>query len=207
MRTVGLPSSCLWQVIRQAGGVTSSSSVQKEKSAVGTRAQKQKQDAWEFDPLSDQLIRRHVIPRYQLFDPKETEDCPIDHKFISSQRVTVARYGDCELDVDVSWDWSIREGQRVMKNERAGMTVFHIPGPNEVDYSVESREIRNALTDECYVGQGREGSLDIYLIGKGAFEMVFLEDNQAMIRILESGPSPAFRHADRYPKTQPCMAC
>ena len=62
-----------------------------------------------------------------------------------------------------------------------GVTVFRIPGPNEVDYGVESREIRNALTDSCYVGQGREGSMDIYLIGKGAFEMVFLEDNQATI--------------------------
>ena len=38
--------------------------------------------------------------------------------------------------------------------------------------------------------------MDIYLIGKGAFEMGFLEDNQATIRILESGRSPAFRHAD-----------
>ena len=27
--------------------------------------------------------------------------------------------------------------------------------------------------------------MDIYLIGKGAFEVVFLEDNQATIRILE----------------------
>ena len=42
-----------------------------------------------------------------------------------------------------------------------------------------------------------KGSLDIYLIGKGAFEMVVLEDNQATIRILESRRSPAFRHADK----------
>ena len=44
--------------------------------------------------------------------------------------------------------------------------LSHIPGPNEIDYGVEAREIRNALTDSCYVGQGREGSMDIYLIGK-----------------------------------------
>ena len=30
MRTVGLPSSCLWQVIRQAGGVQTSSTVETE---------------------------------------------------------------------------------------------------------------------------------------------------------------------------------
>ena len=38
---------------------------------------------------------------------------------------------------------------------------------------------------------------DIYLVGTGAFEMVLLEDNQATIRILESGRSPAFRHTDK----------
>ena len=85
----------------------------------------------------------------------------------------------------------------MLKGDWKGMTIFRMPGPNEVDYGVEPREIRNAFTDSCYVGQGREGSMDIYLIGKGAFEMVLLEDNQATIRILESGRSPACRHADK----------
>ena len=194
IRTVGLPSSCLWQVIRNAGGVTNANA---QSSAVGTRARNAKKDAWEFEPLRDQVIRRHVEPRNHLFDPRDCDDCPVDHKFLSAQRFTIAQFKDGSFDADVSWDWSSREGQRVMKSEWTGMTIFRIPGPNEIDYGVESREIRNALTDSCYVGQGREGSMDIYLIGKGTFEMVFLEDNQATIRILESGRSPAFRHADK----------
>ena len=192
IRTVGLPSSCLWQVIQNAGGVTNAQS-----SAVGTRARNAKKDTWEFEPLRDQVIRRHVEQRNHLFDPRDCDDCPVDHKFLSAQRITIAQFKDGSFDADVSWDWSSREGQRVMKSEWTGMTIFRIPGPNEIDYGVESREIRNALTDSCYVGQGREGSMDIYLIGKGTFEMVFLEDNQATIRILESGRSPAFRHADK----------
>ena len=133
---------------------------------MGTRARNAKKDAWEFDPLKDQVIRRHVEPRQTLFDPRDCDDCPVDHKFLSAQRITIAQFKDGTFDADVSWDWSSRDGQRAMKGEWTGMTVFRIPGPNEIDYGVESREIRNALTDSCYVGQGREGSMDIYLIGK-----------------------------------------
>ena len=45
----------------------------------------------------------------------------------------------------------------------------------------------------------RTGSKDIGLIAHmpHAIEPVILEDNQATIRILESGKSPAFRHADK----------
>ena len=57
IRTVGLPSSSLWQVIRQAGGITNAI----EKSlAVGTCARNAKADFWEVDPMRDQVIRRHV---------------------------------------------------------------------------------------------------------------------------------------------------
>ena len=42
IRTVGLPSSCLWQVIRQVGGVTNANL---QSSAVGTRARNAKKDA------------------------------------------------------------------------------------------------------------------------------------------------------------------
>ena len=35
------------------------------------------------------------------------------------------------------------------------------------------------------------------MAGPGSLEVVFLEDNQATIRILESGRSPSFRHTDK----------
>ena len=91
IRIVGLPSSCLWQVIRQAGGVTNAKS---SSSAVGTRARNAKTDLWEVDPRRDQVVRRHVEPRHPLFDPRDCDDCPVDHKFLSSQRITVAQYKD-----------------------------------------------------------------------------------------------------------------
>lgn len=63
--------------------------------------------------------------------------------------------------------------------------------------SIESREVRHALTDTSYIGCEREGIPDIHIIGSGPFEVVFLEDNQATIRIMETGKSPSFRHTDK----------
>ena len=94
------------------------------------------------------------------------------------------------------WDWCNAKC-KLLKEPWTGKTIFRIAGPNEIDYGVESREIRNALTDFKYAGDGQQGANDIYLVGTGAFEMVLLEDNQATIRILESGRSPAFRHTDK----------
>ena len=60
-----------------------------------------------------------------------------------------------------------------------GKPVFRIPGPNEVDYGVESREIRSALTDFKYIGSEKRGDESVYMAGPGSLEVIFLEDNQA----------------------------
>ena len=69
-------------------------------------------------------------------------------------------------------------------------------GAGEADLEIEAKEIRDNLTDFEYVGDERVGSEGVTLIN-GSFEGIFLEDNQATIRILESGRSPAFRHTDK----------
>ena len=70
-------------------------------------------------------------------------------------------------------------------------------GAGEANLEIEAKEIRDNLTDFDYVGDERTGSESVTLINNGSFEGVFLEDNQATIRILESGRSPAFRHTDK----------
>ena len=52
---------------------------------------------------------------------------------------------------------------------------------------LNQREVRAALTDLDYVGSERQGDESVYLVGTGSYEVVFLEDNQATIRIIESG--------------------
>ena len=58
-------------------------------------------------------------------------------------------------------------------------------------------EIRSALTDFNYTGSEKRGDESVYMAGPGSLEVIFLEDNQATIRILESGRSPSFRHTDK----------
>ena len=102
-----------------------------------------------------------------------------------------------DVEFDLTWDWTTPGADVVYDFEWTGKTVFRIPGPNEVDYGVESREIRSALTDFKYVGSEKRGDESVYMAGPGSLEVIFLEDNQATIRILESGRSPSFRHTDK----------
>ena len=57
-----------------------------------------------------------------------------------------------DVEFDLKWDWTTPDADVVYDFEWTGKTVFRAPGPNEVDYGVESREIRSALTDFKHVG-------------------------------------------------------
>ena len=50
-----------------------------------------------------------------------------------------------DVEFDLTWDWTTPDADVVNDFEWTGKTVFRIPGPNEVDYGVESREIRSAF--------------------------------------------------------------
>ena len=52
LRAVGLPSSCLWSVIRQAGGERTKS---EQKRRVETRAKNPKDDSWEHVPFTNEV--------------------------------------------------------------------------------------------------------------------------------------------------------
>ena len=52
LRAVGLPSSCLWSVIRQAGGERTKS---EQKRWVETRAKNPKDDSWEHVPFTNEV--------------------------------------------------------------------------------------------------------------------------------------------------------
>ena len=59
------------------------------------------------------------------------------------------------------------------------------------------RTIRRALTDVEFVGQEKMGEYMVSLFPPPSIRGVFVEDNQATIRILENGKSPTFRHTDK----------
>ena len=61
----------------------------------------------------------------------------------------------------------------------------------------ESSALRHATDDYHYSPKGTEGDSSLILSAPHSMQPVVLEDNQATIRILASGKSPAFRHADK----------
>ena len=193
LRAVGLPSSCLWSVIRHAGG---DSTQQRPSRRVETRAKNPKDDYWEHSPFTNQVTRVHVKPRNKLYNPIDS-DCPVNLQGLARQRYTIMKTKTGDVEFDLTWDWTTPDADMIYDFEWAGKTVFRIPGPNEVDYGVESREIRSALTDLNYTGSEKRGDESVYMAGPGSLEVIFLEDNQATIRILESGRSPSFRHTDK----------
>ena len=196
LRAVGLPSSCLWSVIRHAGG---DSTQQRQSRRVETRAKNPKNTKdyyWEHVPFTNQVTRVHVKPRNKRYNPIDS-DCPVNLQGLARQRYTVMKTKTGDVEFDLTWDWTTPDADVVNDFEWTGKTIFRIPGPNEVDYGVESREIRSALTDFKYVRSEKRGDESVYMAGPGSLEVIFLEDNQATIRILESGRSPSFRHTDK----------
>ena len=93
--------------------------------------------------------------------------------------------------MDLTWEWTYPEVKKTKPWK--GKTIFRFSCDQDVDSGIESREIRGSMTDLDYIGNERSGDEGIYLVGTGSYEVVFLEDNEATIRIIESGKSPSFR--------------
>ena len=90
-----------------------------------------------------------------------------------------------------------RRGSRPIDKQWTGKTFFRVFGPYESDYEVESSEVREALTDFEFVGQEKMGDYMVSIFPPKSIRGIFVEDNQATIRILENGKSPSFRHTDK----------
>ena len=116
-----------------------------------------KHDHWEVDPLGSQIIRHHIEPREKVFVPEQDDETPVDLKMLSSMSITIAQFKDGSFETFVVWDWCNAKC-KLLKEPWTGKTIFRIAGPNEIDYGVESREIRNALTDFKYAGDGQQGA-------------------------------------------------
>ena len=98
MRTVGLPSFCLWQVIRQAGGVQTSRTVENDAKMKKQGKRGEQHDHWEVDPLGSQIIRHHVEPRDMVFVPEQDDKTPVDLSMLSSMSITIAQFEDGSIE-------------------------------------------------------------------------------------------------------------
>ena len=192
LRAVGLPSSGLWAYLQNAGGDESipgglpTSPIECNATVKG--------DKWIYDPNRRILIVEHTKPRQPLFDPKSDKTSPIDTRHLGSARTSI-RIVKGKVDF-IQDNWRKR-GEYPMSDEWIGISCFRVYGPYEADPNIESNEVREALTDYDFIGNERSGEMLLNLVPPQSIRGVFVEDNQATIRILENGKSPTFRHTDK----------
>ena len=153
-----------------------------------------KGDKWIYDPSRRILIIEHAKPRQPLFDPKSDKTSPIDTRHLGSARTSI-RIVNGKVD-SIQDNWR-KQGEYPMSDEWIGISCFRVYGPYEADPRIESNEVREALTDYDFIGNERSGEMLLNLVPPQSIRGVFVEDNQATIRILENGKSPTFRHTDK----------
>ena len=198
LRAIGLPSSGLWAFLQSAGGEGTEAKAAIPTTDIITQPDSTG-DHWEFYPGRRTLVRVHRKERTQLFNPKDVKETPVPLNRLGSGRMTITlTKGD---QVDFRRDSWRAQGDLVPTEEWKGKTFFRVYGPYEADYDIEAHEIREALTDWKMLGLEREGERLVDLIAPDCIGGVFVEDNQATIKILEKGKSPKFRHADKTQRT------
>ena len=178
LRAVGLPSAGLWAYLQNAGGISTKSPPEGK---VVTKVDSG--DYWIYEPHRFMLSRVHKRVRNALFDPESTKDCPVNCKMLGRSRTTIMIDEEAEVDL-MQDDWKFQPHRPVKR--WTGRTLFRVYGMFDIDYQIESTEIREAVTDWDYVGDERIGSASISLFGPMCLRGVFVEDNQSTIRILES---------------------
>ena len=183
LRAVGLPSSGLWAYLQNAGGGSSTPGGLPRES-MKTQPESNG-EYWEFIRERRLLVQVHpknrahfsILLGPQLFQyPSSALDVP--------ERLF--------MFLPASWTLSRTIGKSVgldpLINSGPGpSSVFF--GPYESDYEVESSEVREALTDFEFVGQEKMGDYMVSLFPPKSIRGIFVEDNQATIRILENGIS------------------
>ena len=196
LRAVGLPSSGLWAYLQNAGGDGAkkhSTPGGLPKTSITTPKEKDG-EYWEFIRHRRILVRVHPKNRSSLFDPSSSSTIPLPVHRLGNARTTLMITKD---GIDFRQDHWRRNRSSTIGEIWEGKTYFRVYGPYEVDYQVESHELREALTDWEFIGMERMGENMISLFPPKSLEGVFVEDNQATIKILENGKSPTFRHTDK----------
>ena len=119
LRAVGLPSSCLWEVIQSAGGGQDNPTCAITPSKTS--------DYWLHDITQGYIARVHNKKRNQLYVPSN-DDCPVRTEALSSMRYTVLLLEDGSVDLDIS-----KIGTDQKKNSSwTGKTYFFMRGAGEI---------------------------------------------------------------------------
>ena len=203
LRSLGLPSSALWSVLLNAGGGT------KQQHASLTKGK-----AIDLSKVPDAEVSRikttghHHLPdgrRVQVHTGVSNVPEPTDLTSHPLRDVWVQNKGKwTRIEEAVAWEelhnisYAVHCDSLVCIYRRSAMDYRRF-AEAEADLHKELAGIRDPGGADIEALAPKTRSKDIGLIAcmPHAIEPIILEDNQATIRILESGKSPAFRHADK----------
>ena len=203
LRSLGLPSSALWSVLLNAGGDT------KQQHASLT-----KRKAIDLSKVPDAEVSRikttghHHLPdgrRVQVHTGVSNVPEPTDLTSHPLRDVWVQNKGKwTRIEEAVAWEelhnmsYAVQCDALICIYRRSAMDYRRF-AEAEADLHKELAGIRDPGGADIEALAPKNRSKDIGLIAcmPHAIEPILLEDNQATIRILESGKSPAFRHADK----------
>jgi len=200
---LGLPSSALWSVLLNAGGDT------KQRDASLTKGK-----SIDLSKLPDSEISKiksvghHSLPdgrRLEVHTGVSSIPEPVDLSTHPLRDIWIQSKGKwTKLEEAVAWEelqnmsYTVSCETLVCVYRRSAMDYRRF-AEAEAEMHKELAGIRNPGGVDIEALAPTTGSKDLGLIAyvPHAIEPVVLEDNQATIRILESGKSPAFRHADK----------
>ena len=94
-------------------------------SAPATAATSQGEDFWVFKENANCLVRYHIMPRQNLFTPKEVEDCPVSPERFTAARTTRAVFQGGKAD-NIHDGWFGSRPNRSLGDPWTGFTVFKL---------------------------------------------------------------------------------
>ena len=204
LRTVGLPSSAIWSLLQKAVGDTAQHS-----------ASKKVPSKLPFKDFPDKMVVESTLPygRTMMIDgriailsekPKHIPE-PVELTKHPLRDVWLLPGGKWNRTEEaVAWEDLIASTYSFPSGVDACLCIYGKSSSDlrrhaeaEATLHRESYALRHATDDYCYSPIGPEGDSSLILSAPHSIQPVVLEDNQATIRIMESGKSPAFRHADK----------
>ena len=93
--------------------------------APATAATSQGEDFWVFKENANCLVRYHIMPRQNLFTPKEVEDCPASPERFTAARTTRAVFQGGKAD-NIHDGWFGSRPNRSLGDAWTGFTVFKL---------------------------------------------------------------------------------
>ena len=212
LRALGLPASAIWGILQQAGGDKAQSQTdinhqKKLNSASKTLKLPKHPDEW-LDAIKHEghssLIDGRIV---ELYSNGKDIKPPIERETHPLRDAWVVRKGKWHHHQEaVSWEDLANRTYIADQCDEAIMLVYRRSGSEyrrhakaEADLHMEILGIRDSggYRFERRDPIAKPDDYGLIVAAPHSIQPVVLEDNQATIRILESGKSPAFRHADK----------